>query len=301
MRTIRPGELTHGVNPDDYPDYTVHGVYPWSVLRSDSREWQHRKKHWISRRVHEHDGRDDHLLIGAGSSERHRKISRGTSRFDPFLAELCYQWYSPPEGEVLDPFAGGSCRGIVAAELGRHYRGIDISARQVEANIAALRAWGETPGSAVWGRNDALDALQSLPDASFDYVLTCPPYHSAERYTDDPRDLSVMSWDQHLDAVQTTARQLYRVLRQDRFATWVTGDLRDSRGHLRCLPSHTIAALSSAGFGIVNDQILVTPIGSMYRMLRRWWTSTRSAGRIHQRVVTVVKGDRRRATAATRT
>lgn len=66
MRTIRPGELTHGVNPDDYPDYTVHGVYPWSVLRSDSREWQHRKKHWISRRVHEHDGRDDHLLIGAG-------------------------------------------------------------------------------------------------------------------------------------------------------------------------------------------------------------------------------------------
>lgn len=97
MRTIRPGELTHGVNPDDYPDYTVHGVYPWSVLRSDSREWQHRKKHWISRRVHEHDGRDDHLLIGAGSSERHRKISRGTSRFDPFLAELCYQWYSPPK------------------------------------------------------------------------------------------------------------------------------------------------------------------------------------------------------------
>lgn len=297
MRGHRQGELTHGVNPDDYPDYTVHGVYPWSVLRSDSREWQDRKRWWVGRGVHEQDGRADHLLLGAGSSQRHRKISRGTSRFDPFLAELCYTWYSPPGGTVLDPFAGGSCRGIVAAELGRHYTGVDLSETQVDANRTALHAWGETDGTATWGTADAVAALEGIPDRCYDYALTCPPYHSAERYSDNPRDLSVMSWDDHLDAIAETTRQLHRALRDDRFATWVTGDLRGPGGHLRCLPEHTIAALQSAGFGVVNDQILVTPVGSMYRMLRRWWTNTRSAGRVHQRVITVVKGDRRRAVA----
>ncbi|WP_166345067.1 DNA methyltransferase [Phytoactinopolyspora limicola] len=298
MRGHRQGELTHGVNPDDYPDYTVHGVYPWSVLRSDSREWQDRKRWWKGRGVHEENGRADHLLLGSGSSERHRKISRGTSRFDPFLAELCCEWYSPPGGMVLDPFAGGSCRGIVAAELGRHYTGIDLSTAQVTANHAAKEAWGPTDGTVTWQTGDGVAAIGDIADGSYDYVLTCPPYHSAERYSGDPRDLSAMSWADHLDAVAETARQLFRVLAEDRFATWVTGDLRDTSGHLRCLPEHTIMALRDAGFGVVNDQVLVTPAGSMYRMLRRWWTNTRSAGRVHQRVITVVKGDRRLAVTA---
>jgi 1-aminocyclopropane-1-carboxylate deaminase/D-cysteine desulfhydrase-like pyridoxal-dependent ACC family enzyme len=58
----------------------------------------------------------------------------GTSIFDPVLAELIYRWFSPVGGVVLDPFAGGSVRGIVASFLGRRYVGIDLSARQVEAN-----------------------------------------------------------------------------------------------------------------------------------------------------------------------
>ena len=38
---------------------------------------------------------------------------------------------------VLDPFAGGSVRGIVASQLGRGYLGIELAAEQVEANRAA--------------------------------------------------------------------------------------------------------------------------------------------------------------------
>jgi len=60
--------------------------------------------------------------------------SSGTSIFDPVLCELAYTWFCPPGGRVLDPFAGGSVRGIVAARLGREYTGIDLSERQVEAN-----------------------------------------------------------------------------------------------------------------------------------------------------------------------
>jgi ParB-like chromosome segregation protein Spo0J/DNA modification methylase len=60
----------------------------------------------------------------------------GTSIFDPVLCELVYRWFCPPGGSVLDPFAGGSVRGIVAATLRHPYTGIDLSGRQIEANRA---------------------------------------------------------------------------------------------------------------------------------------------------------------------
>jgi hypothetical protein len=58
----------------------------------------------------------------------------GTSIFDPVLCELAYRWFSPPGGLVLDPFAGGSVRGIVAAKCGREYIGVDLRPEQVAAN-----------------------------------------------------------------------------------------------------------------------------------------------------------------------
>lgn len=67
---------------------------------------------------------DDGPLYGAGA----------TSIFDPVLCEMTYRWFSPQGGLVLDPFAGGSVRGIVASMLGRRYIGVDIRPEQVAAN-----------------------------------------------------------------------------------------------------------------------------------------------------------------------
>ena len=39
-----------------------------------------------------------------------------TSIFDPVLCELAYRWSCPQGGTIIDPFAGGSVRGVVAAE-----------------------------------------------------------------------------------------------------------------------------------------------------------------------------------------
>ncbi|HXF87125.1 MAG TPA: hypothetical protein VNK48_02075 [Xanthobacteraceae bacterium] len=47
------------------------------------------------------------------------EVGSGTSIFDPVLCEIAYRWFCPPGGSVLDPFAGGSVRGIVASRLGR--------------------------------------------------------------------------------------------------------------------------------------------------------------------------------------
>lgn len=78
----------------------------------------------------------DHLVIPEGGG----LSSSGTSVFDPVLCELAYRWFCPPGGTVLDPFAGGSVRGIVAAALGRRYIGIELRPEQVEANVAQ---WAE--------------------------------------------------------------------------------------------------------------------------------------------------------------
>ena len=58
-----------------------------------------------------------------------------TSIFDPVLCELTYRWFSGPGFRTLDPFAGGSVRGVVAGMLAREYVGIDVRQIQVEANI----------------------------------------------------------------------------------------------------------------------------------------------------------------------
>lgn len=77
--------------------------------------------------------------------------STGTSIFDPVLCELAYRWFAPPGGVVLDPFAGGSVRGIVAAALGRRYVGVELRGEQVAANRAqwpSIKALlGEPPAS----------------------------------------------------------------------------------------------------------------------------------------------------------
>ncbi len=62
----------------------------------------------------------------------------GTSIFDPVLSELVYRWFCPVDGKILDPFAGGSVRGIVAGYLGYDYTGVDLIQKQVDANIKQI-------------------------------------------------------------------------------------------------------------------------------------------------------------------
>lgn len=71
----------------------------------------------------------------------------GTSIFDPVLCELAYRWFCPAGGQVVDPFAGGSVRGIVAAKVGVKYWGCDLARDQIVENErqARLLVYGTVP------------------------------------------------------------------------------------------------------------------------------------------------------------
>jgi len=100
----------------------------------------------------------------------------GTSIFDPVLCELVYRWFAGPNSVVLDPFAGGSVRGVVAAALGRKYVGIDIAENQILANRAQwdgigpkLRK-GVIEGGLVRVKVSAKSARQAFNGCEPDYI-----------------------------------------------------------------------------------------------------------------------------------
>lgn len=218
----------------------------------------------------------------------------GTSIFDPVLCELAYTWFSAPGAHILDPFAGGSVRGIVAAYLGRKYTGVDLRPEQIAANVeqAAAIVPDNMP---TWIVGDSAEAL---PDGPFDFVFSCPPYADLEVYSDDPRDISTMEYSDFLAVYRSIIRQSIERLHDDRFACFVVGDVRDKRGIYRNFVSDTIAAFQDAGAMLYNEAVLVTAVGSLPIRVGKQFTSGRKMGKTHQNVLVFVKGDWRKAANA---
>ena len=105
-------------------------INPFSILDTRSKDWQQRKRWWINKyNIQSELGRED---TNSGVSLWN---DNSVSVFDATLCEVIYDWFLPEtKGSILDPFAGGSVRGIVATELGHEYTGIDLSHTQIQAN-----------------------------------------------------------------------------------------------------------------------------------------------------------------------
>jgi DNA modification methylase len=242
-------------------------------------------------------GIDKGLVFGSlqnfDGAERH---ITGTSIFDPVLCEIAYRWFCPPGGLVLDPFAGGSVRGIVASRLGRRYLGIELRAEQIAANQAQAGLGGDP--APEWRPGDATGLTAIVGALQADLIFSCPPYWNLERYSDDPRDLSNMGEQEFFAAQAAVIRAAVERLKPDRFACWVVGDVRDAKGFFVNLPGRTIDAFRAAGAGLYNEAILVTMLGSLPIRVTAQFVGSRKLGRTHQTVLVFCKGDPKAATAA---
>ena len=97
-------------------------------------------------------------------------IPLNVSVFDPVLTEILFHWFCTKDGKVLDPFAGGIECGAVMAFTGRDYYGVDIREEQIAANLRRLS-------------------------------LISPPYYDLERYSDDSRDISNMTYEGFISTI----------------------------------------------------------------------------------------------------
>lgn len=275
---------------------------PFSVLDGRQKNWLDRKRAWVSLGIQSELGRDGKVkksVINGRTNcspeilKKFESAGLRISIFDPVLCEIAYTWFCPPGGQIVDPFAGGSVRGIVSSVLGYKYWGCDLSAAQIEAN--KVQAKEICPDNLpIWVNGDSREKVKKAPGA--DFIFSCPPYADLEVYSNDPRDLSNMEYPDFLDGYKTVISNCFDRLKDNRFACFVVGEVRDKKGYYRGFVADTINIFRECGFRLYNEVILINPTGSLSIRAGAPFDSSRKIGKTHQNVLVFVKGNPKKAT-----
>lgn len=275
------------------------GACPFSVLNAREGWWQKRKVGWISLGIKGELGRGTGIVPNGGVRDKSQDGcflragdgDTGASVFDPVLCELMYRWFCPTGGRVLDPFAGGSVRGIVAAKLGLSYFGVDLSQDQISANLDQATAICPI-APPQWAVGDSREVR--FPPG--DLIFTCPPYGSLERYSDDPRDLSTMDPEGFREALRSCLSNAATSLNDHSFMVLVLGEYRDKKtGEYVGFVPRTILDVIGLGLKFYNEAILLTPVGTLMLRAPKQFTASRKLGKTHQNILVFVKGDWKKA------
>jgi len=230
-----------------------------------------------------------------------RKLTTGTSIFDPVLCELMYNWFCPEAGDVLDPFCGGSVRGVVAGFLGHEYTGFDLSKEQVLSNDFQLNHQINLGGCInplpKWICDDSSNMFNYIEDREFDFVFSCPPYGNLEVYSDDPRDISNKSYEKFLTQYDLIISKACQKLKTNRFACFVVANFRDkTTGFYHDFVGDTVYSFKQAGLNFYNEIILVNSIGTLPIRVGKQFKKFRKVGKTHQNILVFYKGENHKDT-----
>lgn len=276
-------------------------VPPFSVLDTRQEYWQTRKKQWKSIGIKSEIGRDNKMLKHL--KENAQKVNDGkentlseVSIFDPVLCETMYTWFGKPDGKILDPFAGGSVRGIVASFKQMHYTGFDIRQEQVEANEAQKYICNGNKYAPQWICKDSMKMNEVLGGAGdmYDLVFSCPPYADLEKYSDLNGDISNMEYPRFLEAYRAIIKTACEHLKQNRFAVFVVGEVRNKKsGIYQNFIADTIKAFTDAGLKYYNELILLNVAGGKAYTAGHDAKLSRKIAKVHQNILCFFKTDER--------
>ena len=188
---------------------------PFSIIDTRQANWQERKRTWKQLGIRPeivNNNNTKTFNISEWASEKADKDMPAISIFDPALCEVIYKWFVPDGGSILDPFAGGAVRGIVANFMGYHYTGIDIRQEQIDDNrnqaldilpVNNQPQWYVGDSDKVLGGwvADCEDIMEG--EGYYDFVFSCPPYADLEKYSDLEGDISNMNYTDFLNAYRS--------------------------------------------------------------------------------------------------
>ena len=286
------------------------GLPPFSIFDTTCGNWLKRSREWKRLGIKSEMGRGDNLYnidiqydhkFGkcnpTSIDERYGRKVQGTSIFDPVLCELIYTWFMPKNGnKILDCFAGGSDRGVVASVLGQNLR-----EEQIESNEKQFSEIREKFSDIIdfknidWICGDSLK-IKSLvkENEKFDLLFSCPPYYDLEVYSENENDLSNLSdYEEFLKFYKKIIFESCSLLNDDSFACFVVGDIRDKKGEYRNFVGDTVTAFKEVGLHYYNEIILVNSCGSLPVRMNKQFNSGRKIGKRHQNVLVFYKGDMR--------
>ncbi len=264
---------------------------PFTRLDAVSGSWQKRKNLWKQKGIKSEVGRQSELTALNGFNNNSNYESRdtytGTSIFDPVLCELMYKWFCDEGGSILDPFAGGSVRGIVANYLGYKYTGLELRPEQVESNREQAMDILPIENQPQWYEGDSDVLLNDKWNFYFDTIFSCPPYMDLEVYSDKPDDLSTLSDYDFTLKYESIIKKSCDKLKKDGFAIFVVGDVRDKKtGFYKDLITITKIAFYKAGLKLYNEAILLeNGLNTAAMRADKQFTAGKKLVKVHQNVL----------------
>ncbi len=203
-----------------------------------------------------------------GDWATHKGDYRGN--FAPQIARNIILTYSS-EGEcVLDPMVGSGTTLIEARLLNRNAIGYDINQRAIDITKERIDFAVDNSSRQTASLGDVRN-LSELADDSIDLVLTHPPYANIIQYSDakNPDDLSsIASIPIFLGELEKGIRELYRVLKPDRYSAILIGDTRKGQ-HFVPLSHFVLDRCLKVGFAL-KEEIIKTQHNTTYST--RWRT-----------------------------
>lgn len=224
-----------------------------------------------------------------GSWATHRGDYRGN--WAPQIPRALIISYTEPGEIVLDPMVGSGTTCIEARLLGRNCIGVDINYNAVILTLHRLywleesvRNWAglvkpEEVDNVLktWSKVYHGDArkLAPIPDNSVDLIAVHPPYWNTIDYSGSEcreGDLScATSLEEYLKLMGDVARELYRVLKPNRYLGVLIGD---TRVHKHYVPAsyHVVRVFLEAGF-ILKEEVI--KIQHKMKTTREVWRKVR--------------------------
>ena len=265
-----------------------YGANPFTILDAKDGLWQARKRKWLNLGIKSEVGRDAKTFhTGNYQYKFGQQPTTETSVFDPVVCELMYRWFCPDGGTIIDPFAGGSVRGIVAHYLGYKYTGIEIRAEQVNSNGEQAVNILCNDNLPLWICGDSNVVLDAMQDQQYGMVFTCPPYADLEVYSDIQGDISNMEYDEFIFTLESIMRKACKLLKSGGMCVMVVGEVRDKQGNYYGFVPDTVKLLQNCkGMGYYNEAVLATPLGTaMFRADNNMIRGKGKLVRVHQNIV----------------
>ena len=241
---------------------------PFSILDTKQGNWQRRKIQWKKIGMKSEVGRDvETFRMGTKSYKNKEEYNDkestklNTSIFDPALCEVLYNWFCVNGKEILDPFAGGSVRGIVANYLGYKYTGIDIRQEQIESNRDQAIEILDVNNQPNWYVGDSDKVLDDF-NKEYDFVFSCPPYADLEVSSKLEGDISNMPYVNFMQSYESIIAKSCKLLKKGGYACFVVGEVRNKKGNYIGFVPDTIRAFEKCGMKFYNEAILLNAIAS---------------------------------------
>ena len=174
--------------------------------------------------------------------------------WSPYIPRNLILRYSKEGDTVLDPFLGSGTTLIETKLLKRKGIGIDINPASIKLARNNLDFYKNNEFEPEVYNSDSRN-LSFLIDNSIDLICAHPPYANIIQYSENIRgDLSLLDIDDFLGEMSLVSKELFRVLKNNRYCAVLIGDTRKNK-HIVPLGFYVMQEFLKAGF-VLKENII---------------------------------------------